>query len=96
MRPPEQSTIERSGAVATTKVRTTIEPGVVREVDDAELVDLYRQGLIHSLERDERHKVLGVAAPKGSRWVPAERGDDIVTAPAPVTATLTDLNTEAE
>lgn len=91
---PRATLNERSGAVATTKVRTTIEPGVVREVDDAELVDLYRLGLIASLERDDRHAALGVTAPKGSRWVPAEKGADIVTAPAPLTATTTDTAEE--
>lgn len=40
----------------TTKVRTTIKPGTVIEVDSAELLDLERQGLIHSrkLSKDEK------------------------------------------
>jgi len=40
---------ERGRAVATlTKVRTTLEPERVIEVDDAELLDLTRQGLIYT------------------------------------------------
>jgi len=39
---------ERGRAVAkTTKVRTTLDPKRVIEVDDAELLDLTRQGLIY-------------------------------------------------
>ncbi len=37
----------------TVKVRTTFTPGIVHEVGDAELLDLDRQGLIHSREGDE-------------------------------------------
>lgn len=37
-----------------TKVRTTITPGEVIKVDAAELIDLERQGLIHSREGDDR------------------------------------------
>jgi hypothetical protein len=36
-----------------TAIRTTIEPGVVIKVDDTELLDLDRQGLIKSREGDE-------------------------------------------
>lgn len=36
-----------------TKVRTSINPGEVIEVDSTELLDLSRQGLIHSREGDE-------------------------------------------
>lgn len=39
--------------MAETKVRTSINPGEVIEVSDAELLDLSRQGLIHSREGDE-------------------------------------------
>jgi hypothetical protein len=35
------------------KVTVTQEPGVVREVDDTELMDLDRQGLIYSSESGE-------------------------------------------
>lgn len=35
-----------------TKVRTTIEPGVVLNVGDAELTDLHRLGVIHSSDRE--------------------------------------------
>lgn len=37
----------------TTKVRTTFTPGEVIAVDAAELLDLERQGLIHSQESDD-------------------------------------------
>ena len=37
-------------APGTTKVRTTLSPHVVLEVGPAELLDLERQGLIHSRE----------------------------------------------
>lgn len=66
-----------------TKVRTTIEPGVVHEVDAAELIDLERQGLIYSREGD-------TTAKGEHKWQPKGRGEDIVTAPAPITATTTD------
>jgi hypothetical protein len=39
-----------------TKVRTTINPEVVLSVDDAELLDLTRQGLIKSQEGDKGWK----------------------------------------
>ena len=39
---------ERNDAVGKTKVRTTITPGEVLNVDDAELLDLTRQGLLLS------------------------------------------------
>lgn len=37
-----------------TKVRTTITPGEVIKVEAHELIDLERQGLIHSREGDDR------------------------------------------
>ena len=40
--------------MAKTALRTTINPGVVIEVDDAELTDLTRLGLVKSLESDNR------------------------------------------
>lgn len=42
-----------SDAMGKTKVRTTIEPGVVLTIDAPELLDLERQGLIKSREGDE-------------------------------------------
>lgn len=45
--------------MAKTKVRTTIEPAVVLEVDDAELLDLTRQGLIQSIEDETDDKKKG-------------------------------------
>lgn len=45
---------ERGHAVADkTKVRTTFTPGEVIEIDSVELLDLERQGLIHSREGDD-------------------------------------------
>lgn len=41
---------ERGRAVALSKVRTTFTPGEVIEVDERELLDLERQGLIYSGE----------------------------------------------
>ena len=72
------------------KLRVTVEPGVVREVDDAELVDLARQGLIHSFEHTEAAaEVLDQhdLKPKVKSWKGAERGGEIVTAPASITPT---------
>lgn len=47
-------------------VRATQEPGVVREVDDAELLDLHRMGILHSFEQTAAtDRVLGdVKSPK--------------------------------
>lgn len=77
------------------KLRVTIEPGVVREVDDAELVDLARQGLIHSYEHTEAAKaVLHTSGVDVSlivnRWKDADKASDVVTAPAAMTDTKTD------
>lgn len=70
-------------------VRATIEPSVVREVSGAELLDLARQGLIHSLERTpEAAAVLeGTNFKAGPKWKPAEKKGEIATAPAPAGAT---------
>lgn len=57
-RPP--STSKERGRVLGTKIRTTIEPGKVLEVGDAELVDLHRQHLLHSHEGNENTKALGL------------------------------------
>lgn len=81
MTPREATPTERNDAVAkSTKVRVTMEPGVVRKVDDRELVDLDRQGLIHSSESGEY----------GSHeWKPEETDANVVEASAPVTETKT-------
>lgn len=51
---PTPSPNRKGNAVAEmTKVRTSITPGEVIEVDERELVDLGRLGLIHSREGDE-------------------------------------------
>jgi len=44
---------ERGRAVGLTKVRTTFEPGKVIEVDERELLDLERQGLVYSPKGDK-------------------------------------------
>lgn len=70
------------------KVRATIEPSVVREVGDAELVDLARQGLLHSYEHtDAAGAVLDdhALAPKVKAWKSPEKGDDVVTPPPGMT-----------
>lgn len=46
-----------------TRVRTTIEPGRVIEVDDAELTDLDRYGVIKSREGDKGWKPEEAEAP---------------------------------
>lgn len=70
-------------------VRATIEPSVVREIDDAELLDLARQGFIHSYEKTEAAAAVleGTVFKTTSRkWAPAEKKADVVTAPAPAGA----------
>lgn len=74
-----------------TRVRVTIEPGVVREVDDAELLDLHRQGLLHSFERSEITDAVTGGAKSPHRWQSPAKGDDIVEAPASVTDTATEV-----
>lgn len=54
IRPITHTEHERGNTVAQTKVRTTITPGEVIKVAEHELVDLERQGLIHSREGDDR------------------------------------------
>lgn len=53
-----------------TKVRTTIEPGVVLTIDDTELIDLDRQGLIKSRETDDDWKA------DDTDEAPASKADD--------------------
>jgi hypothetical protein len=64
---PEKSTRKEADAMAKTKVRTTIEPGVVLTVDDSELLDLDRQGLIHSSESGKYGKAKWPAADKAEK-----------------------------
>lgn len=71
-------------------VRVTQEPGVVRNVTDAELLDLARSGLIHSFE----HTAEAAAVLEGTRivgdvkkWRAGDKRADVVTAPAPIGAT---------
>lgn len=74
-------TPNRKDSAVTHNVRVTQEPGVVREVDDRELVDLGLLGLIHSFERTPEAVAL---LPKGfstdERWKAPAKGDEIVTA----------------
>ena len=61
---PRETTNGRSGAVGKTKVRTTITPGEVIEVDDAELTDLDRSGIIYASEDGRgKHKWVDEAKP---------------------------------
>lgn len=54
---------ERGNAMARkTKVRTTLNPGTVIKVEEAELIDLSRQGLIYSRELAD-----GETIPKGEK-----------------------------
>lgn len=67
-------------------VRVTQEPGVVREIDDAELLDLARQGILHSYEHtDEASAVLGGTVKTNGKWADKKRDEDLVTAPDPAT-----------
>lgn len=71
------------------RVRATQEPGVVREVSDAELLDLARLGILHSFEHTDAAKAVldGVNVGKLKAWKDPERGDEIITAPPAVTDT---------
>lgn len=67
-------------------VRATQEPGVVREVEDAELVDLHRSGILHSYEHTaEAEAVLGGTVKTPGKWKAPEKGAEIVTPPAGMT-----------
>lgn len=84
---PRKTTDRKEDAVTLHKVRVTQEPHVVREVSDAELLDLARQGLIDSYNHTEEAKAIlpeGFTV-DGRRFEPAERGEEIVTAPAAMT-----------
>lgn len=71
-------------------VRVTQEPGVVREVDDTELVDLQRQAILHSFEHtDDAVAALPAGYKAANRWKAPDKAADIVTAPEPTTATNT-------
>lgn len=54
MTPVNRTPTRKDGIVASHKVRTTINPGTVLTVGDAELLDLTRQGLILPEERAEK------------------------------------------
>lgn len=64
-----------------TQVRTKLRPTEVIEVGDAELIDLERQGLIHSrkLDKDEKQH-------KGeAEWVPAKASTRVETTSGVIT-----------
>lgn len=70
------------------KLRVTLEPHVVREVDDAELLDLARQGLIDSYEKtDAAAAVLSQhnATGPSKKWADAKKGETTVVAPPAMT-----------
>lgn len=73
--------------MSTHLVRVTQEPDVVRRVSGAELLDLSRQGLLHSYDRtDEAAAVLGGSHVKTpGKWKAAEKSADVVEAPAATT-----------
>lgn len=67
-------------------VRATQEPGVVREVDDAELLDLHRSGILHSYEHtDAAAAVLGGTVKTPGKWKSPDKGDEIVEPPPTMT-----------
>lgn len=71
-------------------VRVTQEPGVVREVSGAELLDLARQGLIHSYDHTEAAAAVleGTVFTAPGKWPAAAKTKkaDVVKAPDPVGA----------
>lgn len=68
-----------------TNVRVTIEPGVVREVDDAELLDLHRQGLLHSFERSAVTDAVTDGAKSPHKWQAPKKGEETIEAPPSMT-----------
>lgn len=69
--------------------RVTQEPGVVREVGDAELLDLHRQGLLHSYEHtDEAKAALGGSHVKTpGKWAAPGKDTEVVTSASDITDT---------
>lgn len=63
--------------------RATQEPGVVREIDDGELLDLARQGILHSFKHTPETKAVleGTRYQVVEKWKTVKDSDDIVTAP---------------
>ena len=77
--------------------RATQEPGVVREIDDAELLDLARQGLLYSYEHtDAAAAVLGGAVKTPGKWKSPDRGEEIVEPPAGLTDPPADAGKKGE
>lgn len=67
--------------------RVTQEPGVVREIDDTELLALARQGLLHSYEHTAEAKTAlgGRHVETPAKWKAADAPSDIVSPDAPIT-----------
>lgn len=76
--------------MATHAVRVTQEPGVVRNVDDRELVDLARQGLLHSYEHTpEAADVLaGTSFEPVAKWKAPGKSTPVVVTPDPAGASV--------
>lgn len=76
----------KDDAVTNHAVRVTQEPGVIREVGDAELLDLARQGLLHSYEHTEAAaSVLGGTIKGLEKWRAPKKGEETLEAPAQIT-----------
>jgi hypothetical protein len=83
---PRKTTDGKDDAVSKHLVRVTQEPGIVREVDDAELTDLARQGLLFSYDHtDEASAVLDGTVKTPSKWKAPARDDERVEAPPATT-----------
>lgn len=82
---PEKQPKERIDAVATHLARVTQEPGVVREVDDAELLDLARQGILHSYEKTDTSSAIVAGRKTPAKWVAPKKGAEIVAPPDAIT-----------
>lgn len=77
---------DRKDTTVTHSVRVTQEPGVVHEVDDRELLDLSRQGILHSYEHtDEAAEILSGTVATPGKWKAATKGEDPVVAPPAIT-----------
>lgn len=78
-------------------VRATQEPGVVREVDDAELLDLHRSGILHSYERtDAAAAVLGGTVKTPGKWKSPDKGEAVVEAAPAMTDPAANADEVAE
>lgn len=63
--------------------RATQEPDIVREIEDSELLDLHRQGILYSYEHtDEASVVLGGVVKTPGKWKAPDKGAELAK-PAP-------------